>query len=343
MEETLYCPRCECERVCRKETRVETYEVRGEKVSVDVPLWVCPTCNETTVDGLFGDPVEKAYDEYRRSHGLLSAADIRRIREQWRLSQVSFATLLGMSQATINRYEQGSLQPNKEDGLIRSYDDAQHMRDLVARRGHLLTARQRRAVEDALNQVPNITGDRDWSTLLDEPMPQEVSLRSGFRRFDFNRYAAIVVWFSKCIPALTQTKLYKLLFYSDYLAFKTDSRSLTGEVYRAMRYGPVPVRSLPMRTRLEMDDCILVSEVIYGNGNTGEEFHPGPRAEELPQVLSEEDLRILQFVRDQLGSLTPTQISDRSHAEAAWKDTPQKQVITYDKARSLSLTMPDAD
>jgi uncharacterized phage-associated protein len=213
---------------------------------------------------------------------------------------------------------------------------------MLSRRGHLLTEPQRKAVEESLSQIRTATSNTDGSAVLDEPMPQEMSVRSGFRRFDFNRYAAIVVWFSKCIQALTQTKLYKLLFYSDYLAFKTNSRSLTGASYRAMQYGPVPVRGSAMNDRLEMEDYVLVNEITYQNGNTGDEFRPGPRAEELTQVLTEEDLRILQFVRDQLGGLTPRQISDFSHNESAWRDTPPKQVISYTKALSLSLALPES-
>lgn len=339
MEKLIYCPKCEAERNCRGETRQESYDVRGEKVTVTVPVWVCPTCKDTIVDEAFGDPVEKAYDAYRKSHGLLPAAEIKRIREQWRLSQASFAALLGMSQATINRYEQGALQQDKEDELIRACDDPQHMQDVLARRGHLLTQRQRKAVEEALGQVHGSSfDDSDWLAVLNEP--QEVSVRSGFRRFDFDRYAAVVVWFCQSVQAVTQTKLYKLLFYSDYLAFKTSSKSLTGAMYRAMPYGPVPVGFSGLRARLEMEDYILVNEVTYQNGNTGEEFRPGPRAKDPMQVLTEEDLRILQFVRDCLGGLTPTQISDRSHEEVAWKDTPRKEVISYAKARDLSLALP---
>ena len=342
MEKLLYCPKCEAERNCRDETRRESYDVRGEKVAVMVPLWVCPTCQETIVDEAFGDPVEKAYDAYRKSHGLLPAGDVQRIREQWRLSQVSFAALLGMSQATINRYEQGALQQDKEDELIRACDDPQHMRNVLARRGHLLTERQRKAVEEVLAPVHRPFGDADWLSVLDEPMPQEVSARSGFRRFDFDRYAAIVVWFSKSVQAVTQTKLYKLLFYSDYLAFRTDSKSLTGAVYRAMPYGPVPVGFSGLRARMEMEDYIMVNEVTYQNGNTGEEFRPGPRAGDIKVEFTVDELRVLTFVKDQLGSLPPSAISNKSHEETAWKNTPEKAVISYEMAKELSLALPES-
>ena len=111
-----------------------------------------------------------------------------------------------MSQATINRYEQGSIQQQKEDELIRACEDVNRMRDLVIRRGDLLTERQRREVEAALSTVPNHVAIFDGC----EAMPVEATLQSGFRPFDFERYAAVVVWLCSYTAAVTQTKLYKL-------------------------------------------------------------------------------------------------------------------------------------
>jgi putative zinc finger/helix-turn-helix YgiT family protein len=341
MERTIYCPSCECDRVFRSDERVHEYDVRGEKVSVTVPQWVCAECAESIVDESFGDPVARAFDAYREKHGLLAAPEIQRIREQWGLSQVAFATLLGMSPATINRYEQGSLQQEKEDELIRACDKAEFMQDLLRRRGSLLSQRQRQTAEAKLGKQ---AGARVayWETGFYESMPVEVSKRSGFRAFDFDRYAAVVAWLCKNVQLVTQTKLYKLLFYADFLGFRATSRSITGALYRRMPYGPVPVGFSGLRAQLEDDDVVTISEMAFQNDNTGEVFQPGANAEATLGVLSDEDIRVLKFVRDRLGSLTPTQISDKSHEESAWRDTPSKGIISYEKAGELSLALPIA-
>lgn len=341
MERTLYCPSCERESRFRFEERDESFDVRGEAVALRVPQWICSDCGESIVDDSFGDPAERAFDAHRAEHGLLPPSEIRRIREQWGLSQVAFAALLGMSQATINRYEQGALQQKKEDELIRACANREHMQDLLRRRGNVLSERQRRAAEVALGQAAQ-PRDAYWESGFFESMPVEVSKRSGFRAFDFNRYVAVVVWFCRNVSAVTQTKLYKLLFYADFLAFRTESRSLTGALYRRMPYGPVPVGFSNLRAQLEAEDFVIVSEVTYQNGNTGEEFTPGPCADTAPYALNENELRVLRYVRDQVGGLSPTNISDRSHQEAAWRDTPPKQTISYEKAAELSLALPDA-
>lgn len=338
MERTIYCPNCECDRLFRPEERDERFDVRGEAVSLKVPVWVCAECGESVVDAAFGDPAERAMDAHREKRGLLSSAEIRRIREQWSLSQVAFATLLGMSPATINRYEQGSLQQEKEDELLRACNSAEFMRDLLRRRGHLLSERQRVAAEAKLGHKAG-TGVSYWETGFYESMPVEVSKRSGFRQFDFDRYAAVVAWLCKNVQLVTQTKLYKLLFYADFICFRASSRSLTGAVYRRMPYGPVPVGFSGLRAQLEADDVVVVSEMAFQNGNTGEVFRPGARAEDSLSALTDDDMRVLKFVRDALGAMSPSDISDKSHEESAWKDTLPKDVISYEKAAELSLSL----
>lgn len=339
MNRTMYCSKCEEDRDFLFEERNESFDVRGTNITLNVPQWRCANCGESIVDDAFGDPIVRAFDTYRAERGLLAPAEIRRIREQWGLSQAAFAALLGMSQATINRYELGALQQEKEDELIRACDNRDQMRSLLQRRGHLLSERQRRAPEAVLGQLAQ-PRTAYWETGFYESMPVEVSKRSGFRLFDFNRYAEVVIWFCRNVSALTQTKLYKLLFYADFLAFRAESRSITGALYRRMPYGPVPVGFSNLRSQLEAEDFVVVNEVTYQNGKTGEEFTAGSSADEISQQLNERDMRVLRFVRDQLGNLTPTDISDRSHQETAWRDTPSKQIISYEKALELSLSVP---
>lgn len=336
MAKALYCPDCEEERSFDLEDRQQEFDVRNEKIVLTVPVWTCSVCGETIVDENFGDPTEKAYDAYRENHGLLKPAEIQEIRTKWNLSQAALAALLGMSQATINRYEQGSLQQEKEDEIIRACASSDRMADLLHRRGHVLTDRQRTSTEAA------IEGARpafSWTALVDA-MPSEISKRSGFRRFDYDRYASVVSWLCSNVGLVTQTKLYKLLFYSDYLYFKAHTRSLTGALYRQMPYGPVPVGFSTLRAQLEADEFVSVNEIAFQNGNTGEVFRPGSKADQIDCTFDDNELRVLQFVRDQLGSLTPSAISDLSHGETAWKDTQPKEVISYEKAAALSLEIP---
>lgn len=118
------CPRCG---VMMEEQRGElTYPVNGQKVPVeDASHLLCPACGEVV---LRADEVRRlrrgALAAYRRQHGLLSAEEIRAIREHFGLSQSVFAGLLRLGSNTISRWESGrKVQTAALDVLLRLIRD----------------------------------------------------------------------------------------------------------------------------------------------------------------------------------------------------------------------------
>ena len=337
---THYCVICGTDREFRYQRQPTEFDVRGETLVVDVPVKVCVTCK--TIEAEEGvDPVEVAFSQYRERKGLLAPPEIRRIREQYRLSQRSFASLLGMSEATINRYEGGGLQTEAHDHAIRACENATVMRDLLRRHGDRLSAWQRQRVEEALRGDPEARRGilLDASKIWD--MPSELSLTTGFRRFDYTRYAAVVVWLCRQLPLVTATSLNKLLFYVDFLLFRSESVSFTGAAYRRLPYGPVPADFGRLRVQMEIDQYVEIREVNYQNGSVGEEYRLGPKADELAVPFSDREMKVLMVVAEVFENLTPGEISDRSHQESAYRDTPDRELISYQKAHSLSLPVPD--
>jgi hypothetical protein len=76
------------------------------------------------------------------------------------------------------------------------------------------------------------------------------------------------------------------------------------------------------------------------NCTVGEEYPVGPRADELETSFSPQELAALEVVARTFEGITPSQISDRSHQETAWKDTEDRALISYEKAAELSLPVP---
>lgn len=328
MNKKLYCPNCEADNTFQSETRMQTCDVRNEKITIDIPLWVCDVCNETVVDESYGDPIDHAFDLYRNQHNLLSPNEIKSIRTKWNISQVAFATLLGMSQATINRYEGGSLQQEKEDVLLRACEKKEMIENLFALRGNLLTPRQQHALRSSIENTAELP---QWS------INTENTIESGFTRFEYEKYVAVVLWLCDNIALVTPTKLNKLLFYTDFLFFKLNACSMTGMKYRRMQFGPVPEHRTTLRAMMEEDGYLSVIESTFQNGNYGEVVRAG--ANEPSIQLGRNELHVLQFVRDSLGGLSPSEISDLSHTEIAWKETETDAFISYSAAIELSLSV----
>jgi putative zinc finger/helix-turn-helix YgiT family protein len=325
MNKTIYCPMCEEERAARAETVREEYELRGEKIALDVPRLICLTCGELVIDEAYGDPTLRLYAEYRRRHNLLTPDQIRGIRDKYDLSQEAFAILLGTSPATLARYEGGSVQEKAYDQLLRACYNPVVVAELLEREGPALSDLQRRNVTAALNRV------RQTAALAAIPGCRELSLA---------KYTAVVVWFCRHLHSIPQTKICKLLFYADFLHFQAFGRSLTGSNYRRLAYGPVPCAYEALRTILEENDAIEVQSIVYPAGYDGLEYRIGSAAANNPDVFTQDESRVLDFVATTFGRLNAKEISDRSHKETAWTKTPAKELISYHHAQHLSVRLP---
>jgi len=154
MKQEKFCPTCE--EYCETKTveREETYVVRDRKITVPVRVELCSRCGESIgSDETDREILGAVHAEYRRQADLLTPERIKEIRKRYRLSQKSFAGLLGMSEATINRYEKGGLQDQAHDTAIRACENPAIVRDMLERRGHLMSDWQRKCVEQALAGV----------------------------------------------------------------------------------------------------------------------------------------------------------------------------------------------
>ena len=100
--------------------------INGEEIAVPSAAHLkCPKCGEIVMR--FQDAKrlhEDACEIYRRKHGLLSAEEIRAIREQFNLNQADLARLLRLGANSISRWESGrNVQTAAMDMLLRLIRD----------------------------------------------------------------------------------------------------------------------------------------------------------------------------------------------------------------------------
>jgi len=338
-----FCPNCEeyCQTKVTK--RNETYTVRDRQITVPVTVELCANCGQSIGSDEDDQAIlDAVHAEYRHQADMLTPDEIRKIRKRYRLSQKSFAKLLGMSEATINRYEQGGLQDNVHDQAIRACQESEIVRDLLKRRGHLLSDWQRERAERALAGVAGpesniLDGVEEMNWVC---MPKEVTDKTGFRRFDYKRFAAVAAWFCDRLERVSLTTINKLLFYADFLHYKTYTVSLTGAAYRRLAYGPALANYDSLLSRMESEGILASEEREYTDGYTGRYYSVGPIVKSLDVEFTVPEREVLEYVAQTLGSMTAKAISDKSHQESAWMNTADKEYISFTTAVSLSLSLP---
>lgn len=91
----------------------------------------------------------------------LTARDIKRIREQYGLTQQGFARLLGLGEASVVRYENGQKPSKANANLIRAANDPAFMLDCLKRDGALLSQEQRGKTEQIIYALVTFDEDGD--------------------------------------------------------------------------------------------------------------------------------------------------------------------------------------
>ena len=70
-------------------------------------------------------------------------------------------------------------------------------------------------------------------------MPKR-SIINGYAPVSISHVKNIILFYINKLDGVFSTKMNKLLFYTDFYAYKTLGYGMTGLAYKAIQYGPVP-------------------------------------------------------------------------------------------------------
>ena len=133
----LECPQCGTGGVTASQHRhTFTYgsEESAVELTVDVPLLRCSACGFEYLDE---EAEQLKHEAVCGNFGVLSPAEIRRIREHHQMTRARFAEVTGLGEASLNRWEKGlTIQTQGNDRYIRLLAfpvNMQHLEDLVER------------------------------------------------------------------------------------------------------------------------------------------------------------------------------------------------------------------
>lgn len=332
MPKTVFCPHCEEEREYTVSPKNETLTVKGENIAFTAEVAVCHSCGkEVFSSDLDAVALGRAYDEYRKRHGLLLPSEVKKIRESYGLSQRAFSRLLNWGEVTIHRYETGSIQDQSHNDMLVLLRDPNNMKTLLERERNKLTPQEITRLEARLKLLSASSSlhDKVQDLLFEKP-----SVYNGFRTFDFARFANAVLFFASREPGLLKTKLLKLLWYSDFLSFRRNTISLTGSRYMHFAYGPVPEKYDLLLGTMDGELADIIPQPIPPN-YMGEEIRARQAFDAF--VFTADELAILADVADRFSGYTCSAISEYSHNEPAYANTGDRERISYEWATRLSV------
>ena len=333
--------KCFCERcnmMVDYDTRsvVESFPVYGEQIQIQSSIAVCKNCgSEIFNEQLDSNNLLVAQNEYRKKHKLLTAGEIIAIREQYGLSQRSFAKLLDWGDKTIRRYESGSVQSKAHNSLLLFLKDPQNMDNFLTQNEITLDEKQLKKLKERLFLLQKDKSQEFDYGYISNLFSSELSLENGYKEFDFDKFASCVLFFIKASKELLIVKLNKLLNYSDMLFYKQNGVSMTGTRYVHLPYGPVPDQYALLYAMLEKRGIVTS---VYEQLDNGYEKHLLKAGESVfDYSFTPQELSVLETVNNKFASFGSKQIADYSHNERGYKETKQGEVISYAYAAEIEL------
>lgn len=165
---------------------------------------------------------------------------------------------------------------------------------------------------------------------------------AGGRDYDARRLRELVLYIadkSLLDSRFGKTKLNKILFFSDFLAYQRTGKAITGAAYFHLPNGPAPHQILPV-----LQDLTRVGEaVIKGESTFGGTQHRVVALREADlHGFTGEEIAVVDYVIDKLRPMTNTEVSDLSHRTVGWRVTAVEQEIPYGSAMLSSESSPTA-
>ena len=293
-----------------------TWNFRGETYEYIHTAYRCEDTGEqfTTCESDDAGYFQVA-NQYRIRYGIPFTDEIIAIRNRYGVSATKMSTILGIGANQWRLYESGEVPSVSNGRMIRSIMNPKVFLDLVESARQMLTEKEYNAITEKVKRV--IEQSTNYNTEIYErnrvySIPRGAD--NGYAVLSLTLLKAIMLMVLENCGEVFCTKMNKLLFYIDFLSYRQRGMAMTGLAYRAIDFGPVPDRW--DRVYSAFDEIQQESRPIGEYEGNVLMAHATPDAD----ILSEEEIAIINTVCHLFKDTTSSEISAIIHAEPAWQN-----------------------
>jgi hypothetical protein len=128
-------------------------------------------------------------------------------------------------------------------------------------------------------------------------------------------------------PKFGATKLNKILFFADFIAFRREGKPITGTSYMKLEHGPAPRRLVPVQERLVDEKAAVIQERVLFSGNKQKRLIP-LRAPDLT-LFTAPQIELVHQIIESFQHATAEEVSDISHCRM-WEAADLNEDIPYE-------------
>jgi len=321
-----------CDGIASLQRKPGTHTFRKEGFDMVEHYYRCETTGEEfTTDKIDQINLNQVYNQYRDRYGLPFPDQIKNIREKYGISASKMSNILGLGANSYRLYEQGEVPSVGNGRLILAANDPKEFKKFLISSQEILGERDYQKITLKVDGL--IEENRsNWLTfarvneLFGKIVPDEFT---GYRLPNLEKIAQMILFFSERTDTW-KTKLNKLLFYSDFQAFKQSGYGISGLEYRAIQMGPVPAQFDELYSEINRGDMVRREYQEFYDGNYGSKFIPLKPFD--ASCFDAFELEIMQDVVKKFGSMKTNEVIQASHSEKGWMEChADKKIISYKK------------
>ncbi|MCM1181282.1 MAG: DUF4065 domain-containing protein [Clostridium sp.] len=333
----MECPICDKVHEIEERKRKTAVVIKGEEVVYEERFYCCANANEEENEfetgNMMNENLLSARNEYRKKMGLLTSNEIVEIRENYGLSQVDLARLLGWGEATVSRYESKAIQDEAYDTMLRLVkDNPLTALEFLKKNSNKFSTAKRISIREHIVEkldsygkefLTRQTFESEYAS-FDEP-----SDFNGYTMLDIDKIEAAVSYLAEYMSNLYKVKLMKSLWYMDALSYKQTGKAITGLVYRHDTMGALPIGHYSL---MNLENLNIKEEISY---NYDSMLHIYPSEHMDYSILSREEKTVLDTVIRKFKHDKAAEIVNYMHEEKAYTQTSNGDIIPFSLAKEI--------
>lgn len=340
IKENRFCPFCDYEHEVEILERRAITNIKGQMVEYTEQFCQCTLSpsedNEFVYGKMMNENLRRARDSYRKDNNLLLSTDIINIRKKYKLTQGELSKILGLGDVTIARYETKAIQDRVYDNLMREIqDNPKRMLYYFEQNTNKLSLERRDEIRKTITSYisPQKEPVENISFLgLHYKNYMQPTADNGYVIINEKKISTIVWYLASNIDNLYKIKLAKLLWYIDMLHFKLYGKAVTGLIYRHKPMGALPVGDIGLLTL----NNIVVEEEPCDSSFEGIKYHFTPKGMADLNVLSDEEMKIVDMVLGKFKKYSTAEIVDYMHREKVYINTGMNDIMIFNSDEMIN-------
>lgn len=161
---------------------------------------------------------------------------------------------------------------------------------------------------------------------------------------DDERFKELVLYVcERCAndPKFGATKLNKILYYADFLAYAELDAPITGLEYQKLPKGPAPRRLLPLRDEMIKAGDLAIQPVKLVSGRV-QERPVNLRSAKL-EMFTSAQISLVDSIIEALRDASAEEVSELSHRMVGWKVVEHGETIPYETIFVSDGPLTEAD